>query len=144
LPTIAAIARVGEPLPKGLEGASLGPVLAGGPDAMVKRLREELVIHVPHYDRDAEGPASALLLGNYKLIHTYEMGTLHLFDLGKDAGEQHDLVNTMTTEATALDKRLTDYLTAVKAQMPAANPLFDPAKARPVEERPGRRKPDGG
>ena|GEM_PF-3624145 len=44
-PTIAALARVREPLPKGLEGGSLKPVLGGAPDAMVKRSREEFVVH---------------------------------------------------------------------------------------------------
>ena len=141
-PTIAALARVREPLPRDLEGASLGPVLAGTPNPMVKRPRDELVIHVPHYDRDApDGPSSALLLGNYKLIHTYEANALHLFDITKDAGEQHDLVNTLATQAATLDKRLAEYLSTVKAQMPASNPAFDPAKATPFEERrPGRRK----
>ena len=142
-PTIAALAHVREPLPKGLEGASLGPVLAGAPNATVQRPREELVIHVPHYDRDSEGPASALLLDNYKLIHTYDTSALHLFDLTKDAGEQHDLATSMAPAAAALDKRLTEYLAAVNAQMPAINPSFDPAKAKPSGERPGGRRPSG-
>jgi arylsulfatase A-like enzyme len=141
-PTIAAIARVSDPLPKGLEGGSLVPVLAGTPNAKVTRPRAELVIHFPHYDKDEVGPASAILLGNLKLIHVYETNTPHLFDLSKDLAEQHDLAGVMPSEAAALDKQLMDYLAAVNAQMPVPNPKYDPAKAPPLPERrggPGKR-----
>ncbi|HYR57891.1 MAG TPA: hypothetical protein VEO95_04655, partial [Chthoniobacteraceae bacterium] len=98
------------------------------------------VVHFPHYDKDEQGPASALLLGNYKLIRTYETGALQLFDLADDLREEHDLAKTRSTDAAALNQRLTDYLKSVNAQMPATNPTFDPAKARPFEQRrPGRR-----
>ncbi len=136
-PTIAGIARITEPLPKNLEGGSLAPVLGGTPNATVKRPREELVVHFPHYDKDEQGPASAVLLRNYKLIHVYETGALHLFDLANDLAEQHDLSKTRAQETTALDQRLTEYLKAVNAQMTAVNPSFDPAKAQPFQERRG-------
>jgi len=138
-PTIAALARVTETLPKDLEGGSLGAVLAGAPNATVKRPREELVVHFPHYDKDETGPASAILLGNLKLIHVYEANILLLFDLSKDLAEEHDLAGSMVTQAAALDKRLTDYLTTVKAQMPVPNPSYDPSKAPPFQERRGGR-----
>jgi len=136
-PTIAALARVKEPLPKNLEGGSLGPVLGGAPNATVKRPRDEFVVHFPHYDKDEQGPASAILLGGYKLIHVYETGALQLYDLTKDAAEQHDLSKTLPKEAATLDQRLADYLKAVNAQMAAPNPSFDPAKAQPFQERRG-------
>jgi arylsulfatase A-like enzyme len=129
-PTTAALGAVTEPLPKNLEGGSLTAVLAGTAGAIVKRAREEFIVHVPHYDRE-QPPASALFLGNLKLIHDYERGAVQLFDLSKDIGEQHDLVKEMPREATALDQRLGGYLKEVSAQMPAANSAFDPAKARP-------------
>lgn len=140
-PTIAALARVPEPLPKGLEGASLSAVLAGLPGAVIKRPQEELVIHFPHYDKDEIGPASAILLGHYKLIHVYETNTSHLFDLSKDAAEERDLAGSLSAQAAALDKRLTDYLASVNAQMPTPNPSYDPSKAQPFQERRGKKKP---
>ena len=139
-PTIAAIARVREPLPNNLEGGSLGAVLGGAPGATVKRAREEFVVHFPHYDKDEQGPASALLLGNDKLIHPYETGVAMLFDLSKDIGEQHDVAKDKTKETGELDRRLSGYLKAVNAQMPALNPKFDPGKAKPFEERKDGRK----
>jgi arylsulfatase A-like enzyme len=138
-PTIAALARVNEKLPAGLEGGSLASVLSGVPNATVKRAREELVVHFPHYDKDEQGPASALLLGPLKLIHTYESDALQLFDLTKDIGEAHNLASAQSNEASALDRRLREYLTSVGAAMPKPNPRFDPAKAQPFEPRRGER-----
>ena len=136
-PTIAALARAKESLPKNLEGGNLGAVLSGAPGATVKRAREEFVVHFPHYDKDEQGPASALLLGNDKLIHPYETGVLLLFDLSKDIGEQHDIAKDRAKETAELERRLNEYLKAVGAQMPVPNPKFDPAKTQPFQERKG-------
>ena len=137
-PTIAALARVKDALPKNLEGGNLGAVLGGAP-AVVKRSREEFVVHFPHYDKDEQGPASALLFGNDKLIHPYETGVPLLFDLSKDGGENHDLAKEKAKETADLDRRLAEYLKAVGAQMPVPNPKFDPAKVQPIQERRGGR-----
>ncbi|MCX6865024.1 MAG: sulfatase-like hydrolase/transferase, partial [Verrucomicrobia bacterium] len=90
LPTIAALAKVSAPLPKGIEGGSLAAVLTGEGNT-VARPRDEFVVHFPHYDKDAIGPASAIWLGDFKLIRAYETGGLRLFDIAKDPGERHDL-----------------------------------------------------
>jgi arylsulfatase A-like enzyme len=142
-PTIAAIARVKEALPGNLEGGSLTAVLGGAPNATVKRAREEFVVHFPHYDKDEQGPASALLLGNDKLIHPYGTNVPMLFDLAKDIGEQRDLAKERAKETADLGRRLNEYLKAVGAQLPVPNPKYDPGKAQPSGERrggPGMRK----
>ena len=139
LPTLAALAGSRDPLPRGVEGASLWPVLAGNPSAPVRRPRDEFVVHFPHYDKDPDGPASALLLGNEKLIRNYETGALRLFDLETDRGEQRDLSVEKPARAAELDRRLSDYLKAVNAQVPEPNTAYDP-KAPPPKERNGRRK----
>ncbi len=117
-PTIAALARVKEPRPKGIEGGSLVPVLAGAGRGAVKRPREELFFHFPHYDEGNDGPASALIFGHDKLIKTYETGALHLYDLAKDISEQHDLASEAPQKTADLNRRLTEYLKAIGAQMP--------------------------
>ena len=127
-PTIAALARVKEPLPKGIEGGSLVPVLADAGRGAVQRPREELFFHFPHYDEGNDGPASAVIAGHDKLIKTYETGALYLYDLSKDYSEQHDLAKEAPQKAADLERRLTEYLKTVNAQMPAANPDFDPGK----------------
>lgn len=117
-PTIAALSQVKEPLPAGIEGGSLVPILTGGGTGKVQRPREEFVVHFPHYDKDPVGPASAILLGDFKLIRVYETGALQLFNITKDPGERQDLAKEMPDKVKELDQRLTDYLLAVKAQMP--------------------------
>ena len=140
-PTIAGLANVTEPLPKGIEGGSFAAVLADGGQGTVKRPREEFVVHFPHYDKDAIGPASAILLGDYKLIRAYETGALRLYDLTKDPGERMDIAVKMPDIAKQMNQRLTDYLSAVDAQMPKSNPAYDPSKPT-QERRGGRRKED--
>jgi arylsulfatase A len=137
-PTIAALAGVTEELPKGIEGGSLVPVLTNPATGTVQRPREEFVVHFPHYDKDAIGPATAIYLGSLKLIRVYETGQLRLFDVSKDPGERHDLAAQMPDKVTELNQRLTDYLTAVNAQMPRPNPGYDPSK--PTEPRRGGKR----
>lgn len=141
-PTIAELAHVAEPLPAGIEGGSLANVLAGADVGIVKRPREEFVVHFPHYDKDAIGPASAILLGDYKLVRVYEMGQLRLFNIAEDPGERRDLAAKMPEKVQELDRRLSEYLAAVNAQMPVLNARYDPSKgdsdSPPAAER-GRR-----
>jgi arylsulfatase A-like enzyme len=73
-PTITALANIEQDLPEGLEGGSLVPLFSRTGKGKVKRDREELVFHFPHYDKDSRGPASVILLGKYKLIRIYESG----------------------------------------------------------------------
>lgn len=142
-PTIAELAGVKEPLPKELEGGSLVPLLAAAASSPVKRPREEFIVHFPHYDKDAIGPASAILLGDFKLIRIYESGSLRLFDVAKDPGESRDLAADMPEKAKQLDQRLSDYLAAVGAQMPTPNPSYDPGKAPTMRDRKGKGRMKG-
>jgi len=143
-PTFAALAGIKEPLPVGLEGGSLVPLLMGGGSGAVKRPREEFVVHSPHYDKDPQGPASTILLGDYKLIHFYETAAPRLFDLSRDIGERRDLAKEEPEKAADLDRRLAEFLKTVNAAMPSANPSFDPSKATPPEEHGGGRKRERG
>jgi len=137
-PTIAELAHVTVSLPKGIEGGSLVPVFTAG---AVKRTHEEYVVHFPHYDKDAIGPASAILLGDFKLIHAYETGTLRLFNIAKDPGERHDLAKEMPDKVVELNRRLDEYLKSMNAQMPTPNPNYDPSKPTDAS-REGKRKKD--
>lgn len=130
LPTIAELAGVRAALPAAVEGGSLAAVLrdqAGRGN--VQRSREELVFHFPHYDMGYGGPATAILLGGYKLVRNYEKKTQRLFDLENDLGEERDLAAKLPEKAAELDARLTRYLNAVAAQLAQPNPNYDPTKA---------------
>ncbi|UCE50141.1 MAG: sulfatase [Phycisphaerales bacterium] len=148
-PTIAQLARVKQNLPKGLEGGSLVPLLTNARRGKVKRDREELIFHVPHYDKDSRGPASVILLGKYKLIRIYETGKRLLFDLSTDISERNDLADIMPEKVEELDQRMTEYLKEVNAQMPRINPNYDPDKPLTPDERQrgrrdaGRNRKDG-
>jgi arylsulfatase A len=137
-PTIAELAGVNWSSVGGIEGGSLLPVLQGGGEGKVKRPREEFVVHFPHYDKDPVGPASAIYLGDFKLIRIYETGERRLFDLAKDPGERGDLARQMPEKVAELDRRLSEYLKSVDAQMPTPNSKSDPSK--PASALPGDRR----
>jgi arylsulfatase A-like enzyme len=129
-PTFCEWARIpSKSLPKGIEGGSIAPLLAKDGQGHVPRLREELVFHFPHYQSD-DGPQSAILLGNLKLMKFYEDNRVALFDLSNDLGESNDLSSQRPSETARLRDRLENYLAAVGAQFPTPNPQYDPS--RPV------------
>ena len=123
LPTIADFAGIKQ-VPDGVEGGSLAAVLRGDAKAEVARPREDFVVHFPHYDLGNGGPASAIWLGDHKLIRCYEDGSVRLYDLGKDPGEAKDLAASMPEKKAELEKRLDDYLKAIDAAMPTKNPDY--------------------
>ena len=138
LPTVMELAGARpESMPKDLEGASLAGVLKAGDGAPVKRPRDELVVHFPHYDKDDAGPASAILLGNHKMIRFFVKEQRHLFDLSADVSERHDLATTKPDILASLDRRLTEYLMLVRADLPTPNPNFDPAGERSGDRKGG-------
>jgi arylsulfatase A-like enzyme len=138
-PTFADLAGIKEPLPGGVEGGSFAMVLKNGGLGPVKRPRDEFVVHFPHYDKDALGPASAIYAGDLKLIRVFETGALKLFDVAKDPGERHDLAAQLPDKTKELNQKLSSYLAAMNAQMPAPNPNYDPGKPTAVK-RGGNRK----
>ena len=128
LPTFCALAGIpARELPKGIEGGDVTRLLHKNGEGSVKRVREELVFHFPHYQSD-DGPQTAIRLGNLKLIHFYEDDRIALFDLAKDIIERNDLAHRMPQEAQMLKGRLEQYLTAINAQLPTPNSNFDPSQ----------------
>lgn len=128
-------------LPKNIEGGSIAALLKNNGQGQVKRPREELVFHFPHYQGDT--PHSAILLGNLKLLKFYEDNRLMLFDLSKDIGERNDLSKSLPTETAQLKDRLEKYLTAVDAQLPTLNPNFDPSQPAPPIKKGGKQPEKG-
>jgi arylsulfatase A len=120
LPTFADLAGIKKALPKEVEGGSLVAVLKNKGLGNVKRAREEFVSHFPHYDKDPQGPASAIILGDYKLIRVFETEESKLFYLSKDPGERANLAGKMPDKVTALENpHLGGY--AAKKQIPIIN-----------------------
>jgi arylsulfatase A-like enzyme len=145
LPTIRELAGVPAPLAPGVDGGSLVPVLkdpAGR--GTVVRPQEELVFHFPHYDLGNGGPATAILVGQYKLIRNYETKRRLLFDLDRDPAEAADLAPSLPEKAADLEARMDAYLKDIRAAMAAPNPAYDPSKAPSPEEAGERRGGKGG
>jgi len=146
-PTFCELAGVEEPLPEGLEGGSLKPLFASGEDN-VKRRREEVVFHYPHYGQGGQGktPQSAIFIGDYKLMKFYETNELKLFNIRKDIGEQNDLSKELPEKAEMMHRRLEKYLQQVGAAMPKPNPDYDPDAPAQRRPPPGgeRRRPGAG
>jgi hypothetical protein len=56
-----------------------------------------------------------------------------------DTGERHDLAAQLPDKTKELNQKLSSYLAAMNAQMPAPNPNYDPGKPTAVK-RGGNRK----
>ena len=127
-----------------VEGGSLKAVLTGDGTSEVKRSRDEIVIHFPHYDLGNGGPATSIYSKNFKFIRIDETGDRFLFDMTTDPQEGRNLIMSEPELAKELEKKLDEYLDAIKAQRatPAKNgpaPGTQPSTA-PAEE---TRKPRG-
>jgi len=113
-PTLTALS--GQPVPENIQnqwtGQSLVPLLQKQPTGFTKR---PIYIHDPYYRVNAleEGlpflsPNSVIIEGDYKLIASHD-GTVLLFDLSKDIGEQHDLSAALPERASDMKKRLAKW-----------------------------------
>ena len=134
LPTFCEWAGIpASKLPRNVEGGSLAPILANAGQGEVKRPRDFLVFHFPHY-QGADGPQSALLKGNQKLIRFLEDDHVELYDLSHDISESRDLAQSQASTAEKLNAELTQYLADIDAQMPTLNPDYDPNAPAPARK----------
>ena len=123
-------------LPANVEGGSFASLLANAGRGEVRRSRDFLVFHFPHY-QGSDGPQTALLKGTTKLIRFLEDDHVELYDLASDIGESADLAGAQRDTARQLNQELTEYLAAIDAQMPTVNADYDPS-APPVARKGGR------
>lgn len=112
LPTFADLAGYSNKLPSNIDGGSLRSVFKNGNAGKVERPNPFLVYHQA-VDRSA---ASAIRLGDYKLVKTWKSNRLELFDLSKDISEENDLSQRIPSKTRELHQKLNDYLTEVGAE----------------------------
>lgn len=74
--------------------------------------------HYPHYHGSGWTPGGAIRKGDWKLIEFWEYGDAQLYHLGKDAGEQNDLIEIHPDKAAELAKDLADWRKRIGAVMP--------------------------
>lgn len=106
------------------DGLSLASLIQGA-----NRLdREAIYWHFPHYSNHGmQSPGGAVRAGDYKLLESFENGTVQLFHLRTDPGEQHDLAHEQPDIANRLRTLLHNWRTNVSAQMMEPNPDYQPA-----------------
>ena len=110
--------------PGAVDGVSLRPLLEGR-----KIADRPLFWHYPHYSDQGGRPASAVRLGDWKLIEFLEDGRLELYNLRGDMGERKNLVKREAARARRLHQTLAEWRKSVDASMPQPNPNYDPARA---------------
>ncbi len=142
LPTLFDAAKINVSKTIGpIDGQSIAALLST--DATTKSKAEKAAQerpfywHLPHYTNQGSRPASALRVGNWKLVEDYETGPLELYDLSNDVGEGRNLLTQSESIAAAHEvpaRKLHDQLVAwrksVGAQELTPNRAFDEALHR--------------
>lgn len=123
-PTLADLAGYPDSLPDNIDGGSLRQLLSKDGKGTVERPNPFLVYH-QGVDRK---PTSAIRMGDFKLVKTWEQDKLELFDLSRDLSEADDLYDQMPEKATELHNLLTAYLKETGADTRPRRSKKDPAK----------------
>lgn len=104
-----------------VDGVNITPLLEG--EGTIKR--KALYWHFPHYSNHGlQSPGGVVRSGKYKLIEYFENGTVQLFDLEADPGEQNDLAAVLPHEVKKLKKMLHAWRKKTGAVMMAPNPEY--------------------
>ena len=121
-PTIMDMIGKGNEVGSDKEGVNIAPLVRG------ETIDDRAIYwHFPHYSNHGmHSPGGAIRLGKYKLLEYFENGTVQLFDLENDMGEQNDLSAIEIERAQELKDKLHQWRTRVNAQMMKPNPDFDP------------------
>jgi arylsulfatase A-like enzyme len=88
--------------------------------------RDALYWHYPHYSNQGVQPASAIRMGDLKLIEFLETGRRELYDLSKDISESRNLSADRPEMAKEFGDRLDAWKKEVGAQEMKPNPNFVP------------------
>jgi arylsulfatase A-like enzyme len=119
-PTILEMLGLPEPSDIHLDGKSIVPLLDGK-----EMERGPIYWHFPHYSNHGmHSPGGAIRYGDYKLLEYYENGTVQLFNLADDIGEQHDLSESEPEKASELREMLHQWRKEINAQMMPPNPQY--------------------
>jgi len=107
-----------------IDGVSLVALLEGE-----DLQRGPLYWHFPHYSNHGmQSPGGAIREGDWKLLEYFENGTVQLFNLREDIGEQHDLASERPEKVADLKQKLRHWRREVGAKMMPPNPDYNPAE----------------
>ena len=89
------------------DGMNLKPFMEGKKQAKER----PLFWHYPHYSNQGANPASAIRLGDFKLIHDLELDAYELYNLKSDIGETKNLATALPEKTAALKGMLNEWVT---------------------------------
>lgn len=121
-PTILSLGKVAVPSHHLIDGTDLVQVISEG-----RETREQpLIWHYPHYwagshIRESEqgiGPFTAIRMGDWKYIYTYDDQQSFLYDLKEDIREQHNLLSQYPHKAKELNALLVAKMKTLGASTP--------------------------
>lgn len=111
-----------------VDGNSLVPVFIDP----AHDLERDLFWHYPHYHAGGDGPYSAVRSGDWRLVEFLEDGRLELYNLAYNLSESANLAQRYPDKRDQLKAKLDRWRKSVSAQMPVANPNFDPDRQSQV------------
>jgi len=121
LPTFCELVGI-KRLPENVDGQSVLSLFLN-PESE-KQSDRALFWHYPHFSNQMGRPAGAVLVGDYKLVESYETGKTELYNLKDDISESTDLSKKIAQKTQELYKLLSDWRKNVNAQMPVPNPEY--------------------
>ncbi len=113
-PTILEMAGILQKPEQHKDGISLLPLFNEKP---IKR--DALFWHFPHYQGEGGYPASAIRMGDFKLIYNYHQNDYLLYNVVEDISETKNLAAEMPEKVQEMKKRLDEYLREAGSTIPA-------------------------
>lgn len=120
MPTFLDLINPAFELPEVTEGGSLLPLLKNSGEGKVARSNDFLIFHYP----TGVWPAmTSLIQGDYKIVKSWALDRVEIFNLADDISETADLSKTMPEKVEALHQQLMTYLHSVDAVFPGESEL---------------------
>jgi len=131
-PTILELAGVNIKNSHKIDGVSFASLLKGTEKTLE---RKAIYWHYPHYSPQGGRPASAVRVGDYKLIKLYEGDQIELYNLKDDISETTNLAAKEPKRTARMTKMLDAWLKDTKAKFPKPNPNYKQrTKKRPARK----------
>lgn len=118
-PTILEMAGIPAKKDQHVDGKSFVNLLR---DPVARFERKPLFWHYPHYGNQGGFPASAIRIGDFKLIEDLEDGELELYNLRDDISEHNNLMQLYPQRAEKMHRMLSDWRKEVDAKPLRPNP----------------------
>lgn len=105
----------------GIDGTNLKPLI----ERVKSSTENPLFWHYPHYANQGGNPASAIRLGDFKLIHDLELDIYELYNLKLDIGETKNLVAALPEKTSELKGMLNNWIAKNYTKTLEPNPTWN-------------------